>query len=140
MNFKRTRFNNTNINLLYDDTDFQNVIKKATDNLIKNPWLMKYPLDLQLFAENENENENENEDESEVVRTIKEEYEGKLEKQKNDYEQKIKSMQENYTKTIKVIMSGRGQIEETTEIKEKSFEEELLNDTRKNLGLKGGND
>ena len=100
---------------------------------------MKYYLYLQLFAENDDEKEKEK-DESEVVKTIKEEYENKLEKQKNDYEQKIKTLQENHAKTIKVIMSGRGQIEETTKEKEKSFEEELLSDTRKNLGLKGGND
>lgn len=98
-----------------------------------------FKLKIQMFSEEEHKEEPK--EDSEVVKAVKEEYETKLEKQKNEYETKIKNMSEEHIKTIRAIMSGKGKIQETT-IKEKelSFEEKLLNNTRKKFGLKGGNE
>ena len=99
---------------------------------------MKYlfKLNLQMFAED-------NKDESETVKVIKEEYEKKLEEQKNQYETKISEINKNHIEQVRALISGRSEnlSEETKKLqenKEVSFEEQLLKDTREKLGLKGG--
>ena len=87
--------------------------------------------DLQLFAEEKKE------EETDTLKIVKEEYEKKLEQQKSEYETRIKTMQETHANEIRVILSGRGKVEERTkENEEISFEERLLKDTRKKLGIK----
>ena len=80
-----------------------------------------------------------------TIKVIKEEYENKISQMKKDHEEEIekikKEKEEEKLKTIRALMSGR-QVENSGEPApepEKSFEEQLIEDTRKKLGLKGGN-
>lgn len=98
---------------------------------------MKFKLDLQLFAEKEEQEVKE----SETIKIVKEEYEKKLKEQKDTYEQKISDLNKNHNEQIRALVSGRSENlnEETKKLqenKELSFEEQLLKDTRKELGLK----
>ena len=83
--------------------------------------------------------------ETETIKILKEEYEKKLEEQKNDYEKKIETINENHNQQIRALVSGRSEdLDDETkkklqEKKELSFEEQLLKDTRKELGLKEEN-
>lgn len=84
------------------------------------------------------------EKESEIIKAVKEEYEKKLEEQKNSYEQTISDLNKNHIEQVRALISGRSEnlSEETRKLqenKEVSFEEQLLIDTREKLGLKGGN-
>lgn len=83
--------------------------------------------------------------ETETIKILKEEYEKKIEEQKKDYENKIKTINENHNQQIRALVSGRSEnLDDETkkklqEKKELSFEEQLLKDTRKELGLKEEN-
>jgi hypothetical protein len=79
--------------------------------------------------------------ETETIKIIREEYETKLQNQKNEYEKEISDLKKNHNEQIRALVSGRSENlnEETKKLQEKkelSFEEQLLKDTRKNLGLK----
>ena len=80
--------------------------------------------------------------ENESFKALNDEWKAKYEKQKQDYEQKIETINENHNQQIRALVSGREEnlSEETKKLqnekKEESFEERLLKDTRKNLGLK----
>ena len=127
---KQLRQNLIDGNHLFDD-ELLNIIE---EELKKREYKMKYKLNLQLFAENEPS-------ETETIKIIKEEYEKKLEEQKNSYETKISDLNKNHNEQIRALFSGRSEnlSEETKKLQEKkelSFEEQLLKDTRKELGLK----
>ena len=91
------------------------------------------------------ENKEKEVNETETIKILKEEYEKKIEEQKNDYENKIKTINENHNQQIRALVSGRSENlnEETKKLqneqKEESFEERLLKDTRKSFGLKEEN-
>ena len=98
--------------------------------------LLTFKLDIQLFAE---DNEN---DESEVIKTIKEEFTKQIEELKTSYEKEVSELKKTHVEQIKALVSGRENNlnEETKKLQkqqeEPSFEKRLLNDTRKNFGLK----
>ena len=93
----------------------------------------------------EEKKEKEEVNETETIKILKEEYEKKIEEQKKDYENKIKTINENHNQQIRALVSGRSEnLDDETrkklqEKKELSFEERLLKDTRKNMGLKEEN-
>ena len=103
---------------------------------------LPYKLNIQLFAEDKKEDKKE---ETETLKVVREEYEKKLEEQKVMFEGKIEELKKTHIEEIKSLVSGREQnlSDETKKLqnekKEESFEEQLLKNKRKNLGLKGGN-
>lgn len=112
-------------------------IKKLIENKDK---IFRFKLNLQNFAEEEKKV-----DETETIKVLKEEYEKKLNDQKQEYEKKISEINTNHINQIKALVSGRSENlnDETRKLqnenKELSFEEQLLKDTRKELGLKEEN-
>ena len=103
-----------------------------------NKLLLK--LNLQLFAECEDKDK---EKESETVKVIKEEYEKKIKEQHDKYEKELSDLRKNHIEEIRALVSGRSEnlSEETKKLQEKkelSYEEQLLKDTREQMGLKGG--
>lgn len=107
----------------------------------------RFKLDLQLFAEDNDEKQKEKDrliKENETFKALNDEWQKKFDDQKKDYENKIKTINENHNQQIRALVSGRSENlnEETKKLQEKkelSFEEQLLKDTRKNLGLKEEN-
>ena len=95
------------------------------------------------MAEEKKENQKQQENNDDVIKTIVAEYDKKIadleEQHKQEIEQVRKEEHEKSVQTIKAIMSGRKV--ETTENpapeKEVSYEEQLIIDTRKKLGMKG---
>lgn len=91
----------------------------------------------------EEKKEKQEQQEDEVIKTIVAEYDKKIadleEQHKKEIDQVRKEEHEKSVQTIKAIMSGRKV--ETTENpapeKEVSYEEQLIIDTRKKLGMKG---
>lgn len=93
------------------------------------------------MAEEENKKPSE---ENESFKALNEEWQKKFDTQKKEYEEKIKIMNETHTQQIRALVSGRSENlnDETRKLqneKELSFEEQLLKDTRKELGLKEEN-
>ena len=83
--------------------------------------------------------------ENESFKALNEEWQKKFDAQKQDYEKKIETINENHNQQIRALVSGRSEnLDDETkkklqEKKELSFEEQLLKDTRKELGLKEEN-
>ena len=77
----------------------------------------------------------------ETIKVIKEEYEQKIAKMEEDHKKEIENVRkeehEKNVQTIRALMSGRKQdfSEEPAPVNEKSFEEQLIEDTKKKLGL-----
>ena len=82
-----------------------------------------------------------------VIKTLKEEYEKKLQEQKKEYETKLeqqkKELEEKTANQVRSILSGRnasllddGGKKEDDEQEEKSYYEIALEETRKNFKLK----
>lgn len=82
-------------------------------------------------------------EEIEVVKTLKEEFTKQIEELKVVHAKEIEDMNKKHIAQIKALVSGREEnlSEETKKLQkeELSFEERLLNDTRKNFGLKEEN-
>lgn len=84
-------------------------------------------------------------EENESFKALNDEWQKKFDTQKQEYDDKIKVMNETHTQQIRALVSGRSENlnEETKKLqnekKELSFEEQLLKDTRKELGLKEEN-
>lgn len=84
-----------------------------------------------------------NEQENELLKAVRDEYELKLTEQKEMYEQKLKEQKEEMEKdkvsTIRAIISGRDvslvEGKKVEEKKEKSWYQEELDKTRKNLKI-----
>lgn len=87
------------------------------------------------------EDKNEN-NESEVIKTIKEEFTRQIEELKTSHQKELDDLKKSHVEQIKALVSGRENNlnEETKKLQkqqeEPSFEKRLLNDTRKNFGLK----
>lgn len=97
---------------------------------------LKFKLNIQMFGE-----EPKQENESETIKIIKEEFNKKLKEQEDKYEKEISDLKKNHNEQIRALVSGRSENlnEETKKLQEKkvlSFEEQLLKDTRKEVGLK----
>lgn len=89
----------------------------------------------------EKEEKNKTED-SEIIKTIKEEYEKKIADLKKAHEEELakirKEEEEKSVRQIRALMSGNS-FEDKSQKKpaddDKSFEEQLLIDTKKNFGI-----
>lgn len=102
---------------------------------------LMFKLNIQLFADDHNPIGN---SESELIKAVKEEYEKKLTDQKEKYENEISTMKKNHVEEVRALISGREENlseEQKKKLQEKpklSFKDQLLQDTREKLGLKGG--
>lgn len=92
--------------------------------------------------------ENKTLEQEELVKTVVEEYEKKIADLKKQHEEELKKVRdeehEKSVQTIRAIMSGKTfenseNKNPAPEDKEISYEEQLIIDTRKNLGMKGEN-
>lgn len=122
-------------------------IKKLIESKNK---IFRFKLNFQLFGETEEEKQKREErekliKENESFKALNDEWKAKYEKQKEDYEKKIETINESHNQQIRALVSGRSEnLDDETrkklqEKKELSFEEQLLKDTRKELGLKEEN-
>lgn len=79
-----------------------------------------------------------------TIKVIREEYDNKIAQMEKEHKEELakvrKEEHEKNVQTIRALMSGRKvETSETAPEEEKTFEEQLIEDTRKKLGLKGGN-
>lgn len=89
----------------------------------------------------EKQEQNQNNELEETIKVIREEYEQKIAKMEEDHKKEIENVRkeehEKNVQTIRALMSGRKSdiSEENAPVTEKTFEEQLIEDTKKKLGL-----
>ena len=75
-------------------------------------------------------------EETEVIKTIREEFEKKLEEQRAEYENILEEEKQKHIEQIKALMTGKKEvIDENTEVEEKTTEEIVLENLRKKYKL-----
>ena len=75
-------------------------------------------------------------EETEVIKTIREEFEKKLDEQRAEYEKKLEEEKQKHIEQIKALMTGKKEvIDETTEVEEKTTDEIVLENLRKKYKL-----
>lgn len=99
----------------------------------KEAELSKKELDLKKKEENIDKKE------TEVLKTIREEYDKQILDMKKAHEEEMKKEQERNVQQIKALMSGRQVEIQENPVEELSFEDQALIDTKKLLGLKEEN-
>ena len=75
-------------------------------------------------------------EETEVIKTIREEFEKKLDEQRAEYEKILEEEKQKHIEQIKALMTGKKEvIDENTEVEEKTTEEIVLENLRKKYKL-----